>query len=128
MRWRTPVLALAHACGVGVKFPARRLKIPARFLLGAKKFPARPRRELLLSTLKSKVFSAHVFPKRAEFPANSLPAGDFSLARTPPIQSLPNGRGVRAVPACPISQIARTGLFRRGSRVGAIRPGGRLLA
>jgi hypothetical protein len=59
------------------EIPAPRKKFPAHSLLDAKKFPARPRREFCRKTLKSKAVSAQMSAKRAEFPANSLPAGNF---------------------------------------------------
>src|SRR5208337_5269551 len=48
-----------------------------------------PRREFCRKTLESKAFSAQIFPQKAEFPANSLPAGNFSLLATPPPGAAP---------------------------------------
>ena len=61
--------------------PARRERFPARSLLGAKKFPASPLRELCRKDLKSNAISARISPKRPSSPANSLRAGNFYRRR-----------------------------------------------
>jgi hypothetical protein len=51
---------------------------PCSACSGQKKIPASPLREFCRKDLKSNAFSARIFPKKAEFPANSLRAGNFS--------------------------------------------------
>src|SRR5208282_294722 len=61
------------------EIPCCREKFPANSLLGCKKFPAPARREFFRKTLESVAFLAPVLTFSAGFPANSLPAGNFSL-------------------------------------------------
>ena len=86
-----PRFEAAPLFGVGVKFPARRETFPARSLLGAKKFPARPHREFLLSTLKSKPFFYALFPERGRIPCKFTARREFFPSpAAPPIAHFPN--------------------------------------
>jgi len=74
---------LSALFGVGAGIPCSGEKFPAYSLLGAKNSLLAPRREFCLKALKSKAFSAPIFPKEAEFPAVSLLSREFSLLATP---------------------------------------------
>ena len=109
------------------EIPAPREKFPAHSLLGAKKFPASPLREFAAKDLKSNAFSARIFPRKAEFAANSLRAGNFLL--TPPPKAAPPRRarpprsgltppGLASSLSTCVNAVARKG--RRGAPAGAI--------
>src|SRR5208337_5547433 len=63
--------------------PCSAQKFPAHSLLGAKKIPARPRRESYRKTLESKAFSAHIFAKEGRVPYKFAARREFSLAPGP---------------------------------------------
>jgi len=107
--------------GVGAKIPCSDEKFSAYSLLGAKKFPARPRREFCRKVLKSKAFSAPILPKKAEFPANSLPSGNFFRLYTREHATPPQGagRGRRPLDGSPTRGSAMT----RGLMIAAPRSG-----
>src|SRR5271157_5302700 len=65
--------------GFRSKFPALDKKFPARSLLGRKKLPAPPRRELSRKRLEYLVFFGQNSVLSRKLPANSLLAGNFSL-------------------------------------------------
>ena len=98
------------------RIPAPHEKFPARSLLGAKKFPALLLREFCSKNLKSSAFSARIFPQKAEFPANSLRAGNFSpcpasksrsasASSTDPIWAHPARSGVLLVDSCECGRV-----------------------
>ena len=63
--------------------PCSAQKFPAHSLLGAKKIPARPRRESFRKTLESKAVSAHIFAKEGRVPYKFAARREFSLAPGP---------------------------------------------
>ena len=101
--------------------PCSARKIPCAFPARGKKFPASPLREFCRKGLKSNAFSGRIFPQKAEFPANSLCAGNFS-----PYPASKSAKGaltqVNDVPTVPFKLIEN---FEGASRCGRRRRQGR---
>ncbi len=98
-----------------------RAKNSLRVPCSGKKFPASPLREFCRKDLKSNAFSGRIFPQKAEFPANSPCAGNFS-----PYPASKSAKGaltqVNDVPTVPFKLIEN---FEGASRCGRRRRQGR---